>query len=893
MKSKTAEGTWFTRFLGSIVRGILVDAPLALLFSAFLAFVLLHKVNDDYLYKQIVLMRFQYDSRHYRETTYYHRYCDGSDVSATSVDQLLIPDNATAKECAEHMLIHGASMYPNLLSPETAHSLREYIVQENKVREGYDVIENEYRYSWGIDVNEHPALKQYWKELVSNKVLVDALQEIMGSDPAVIEFTAITSAYGAVDQYDHPDVVSEASGAKYAHSFVPSYSLFIPLQDTSYDMGATHICPGTHLCGEGATDNCPEYNLAMSGPNDNWPTGWGALVNQQTIHKGMGHSKEGGLDRVVIIATFAPRPQTNRGLETRMIGQGGSYSMLWSQWGHTFSDFVNAEQRMNEPQKTMRAFGLIKGSGWNLVSVASMRIANDDTGYRDEDGPEIFMSKGGFEFLPLEWQGAIDGDDTGILENEWYSFLVGTVKRSEERLKQLNILALSTYLAAMLVADILLTLMRRARGSMFLRGLRRVVVTHGLVAMLAFALLRSVQDTNWAKDIASGKSMRLPEFPEDHYGEFGYEAQGTFPTRVDILVAPHYNTDHLASYGKVVEFAHPGNAYWNQLMDEYSTSYPYLSENLKKGLCRDLLGHTRQLSRFLGQGEQREWVEINDEESLLTLCNEGLHRSANPVLDAMVHTLNGLNTLTKLGRFRHTSMQEKITPLLLEDLKHRLVPSLTLLPSTSISPAPRRLILGRFPLNSPSTVAPFERSLSHPTYSSPHEPYPLLWAKEGDLVEAKFRCEFKEWYPGVLTLVNANDRTFEVRYLDGDMDHGMDFSCLRPFKPYEVDEELEVRDQEGRWHVGLVVDSYIDDIGVTRFVVQTNDIHLTVDDASLRRFDFVEPYFEGEVVWGRYRGEDEWFEGTIEQVNAGGTYTIRYSDGDIEYGVPDHFIQRG
>lgn len=94
----------------------------------------------------------------------------------------------------------------------------------------------------------------------------------------------------------------------------------------------------------------------------------------------MGHFKKGGLDRVVIIATFAPRPHTHRGLETRMIGQGGSYSLKWSLWGHTFSDFVHAEERMTEPQKTMRSLGLIKGGGWNMISVTSMRISNEDTG---------------------------------------------------------------------------------------------------------------------------------------------------------------------------------------------------------------------------------------------------------------------------------------------------------------------------------------------------------------------------------------------------------------------------------------------------------------------------------------------------------------------------------
>jgi hypothetical protein len=223
--------------------------------------------------------------------------------------------------------------------------------------------------------------------LASNKLLVEALEKIIGPDPAVIEFTAITSAYGAKDQQDHQDVVSPASGAKYARTFVQSYSLFITLQDTTYEMGATQACPGSHLCSQGCDETCPEHDISMSGSDGGvWKQGWGALMNQQTTHKGMGHTDPDAMNRVVIIATFAPRPQLQK-LETRMIGQGGSYSLMWNQWGHTLRDFASEPhatwklwKTMKEPWITMRSFGLLKAKGWNSISVTSMRIANEDTG---------------------------------------------------------------------------------------------------------------------------------------------------------------------------------------------------------------------------------------------------------------------------------------------------------------------------------------------------------------------------------------------------------------------------------------------------------------------------------------------------------------------------------
>lgn len=340
----------------------------------------LRKINDDYLYPQILLMRWEEAERDYEEVTYYHRYCDGDAFTAESVDELVIPFNATTDYASKHMLKHGVSVYPDLISKETASTLREFIDRENRLQEGWGVIQNENRYSWGIDMNMHPDLQKYWRELASNEGFVKAIESICGPDPAIIEFTAITSSYGAVDQHDHQDVVPPGSGTKFARSFIPSYSLFIPLQDTTYDMGATHVCPGSHLCSDGCESHCPDHNLAMSGDGV-WPLGWGALVNQQTTHKGMGHFCNDCQDRVVLIATFAPRPQTFRKLETRMIGQGGSYSLKWNQWGHTFSDFVHADRRMMGIQKPLRSLGLIKGGGWTYVSMASMRMSNFEVGY--------------------------------------------------------------------------------------------------------------------------------------------------------------------------------------------------------------------------------------------------------------------------------------------------------------------------------------------------------------------------------------------------------------------------------------------------------------------------------------------------------------------------------
>ena len=189
------------KLIGSLLRFVILDLGLMLLFASYVAALLLHRIHDDYLLPQLKLMKFLDIERDYTDTTYYHRVCGDEDVTAHSVDELLVDissNETTTQDAVESMLKHGVSMYPNLLSSATSWELREFIAEENHKQDGWFVIENKHRYSWGIDMDMHPALRKYWKELAANRPLVEALEAIVGPDPAIIEFTAITSAYGAV-----------------------------------------------------------------------------------------------------------------------------------------------------------------------------------------------------------------------------------------------------------------------------------------------------------------------------------------------------------------------------------------------------------------------------------------------------------------------------------------------------------------------------------------------------------------------------------------------------------------------------------------------------------------------------------------------------------------------
>jgi hypothetical protein len=248
-----------------------------------------------FLLPQLDLMRFSEDDKgQLGGLTYYHRVCFAHDMTTTDPTDFTVTQNTSTDEAVQLMLQHGTTLLPGLLRPETAEPLRNFILHENQInQELFYVIENKNRWSFPIRVDQDPAVTAALEELLTNAHLVTLLEALMGPDPAVIEFTAITAAEGATEQFWHQDgnvaiapflcfccclfshttnnrhhhhpgpVVPTGSATKYARHFIPSYSLFIPLQNTTGEMGATGICPGTHVCSKATF--CEETGFQVSG----------------------------------------------------------------------------------------------------------------------------------------------------------------------------------------------------------------------------------------------------------------------------------------------------------------------------------------------------------------------------------------------------------------------------------------------------------------------------------------------------------------------------------------------------------------------------------------------------------------------------------------------------
>ncbi len=217
------------RILRHSCRVVCCDVPLLLVLSVYAIIIHTQWVGRNYIVPLIDLQQFDHPEQ---SLTYYHRVCTEKDQTTDDTADLLVDittnvhhqnntDNTTIvvmshqskiDRAVEAMYYHGLTIVPNLISVPTATKLRDYIIEQNtntKRRDFIAVIESDFRYSFGIQVDEHPIIATALEEILDrNPDLVTYLEAIMGSDPAVTEFTAISQIYGAVDQHWHEDGTS-------------------------------------------------------------------------------------------------------------------------------------------------------------------------------------------------------------------------------------------------------------------------------------------------------------------------------------------------------------------------------------------------------------------------------------------------------------------------------------------------------------------------------------------------------------------------------------------------------------------------------------------------------------------------------------------------------------
>jgi len=264
--SASTKGSSSSTLFFHMIRTLLLDLPMACIFALFLGSLLVQRVYDIYVvpiaksYQRGTMVDDLFYENYDNDFTYYNRHCGPEDISTRSAHDLLIAPEHTADQAADIMLQHGAVAFTNVLHNDTATRLRQYLATKHLQRNnpattaplGYNEVfwSEQNRLSLGIGTNDHPAILEALEQVGSHPGLSTTLRGILGTDPAILEISTLTSLNGAEDQGIHTDSDWFGSSLLYARNFVHSYSLFIALQDTSKDLGATTVCPGKYSTSE-------------------------------------------------------------------------------------------------------------------------------------------------------------------------------------------------------------------------------------------------------------------------------------------------------------------------------------------------------------------------------------------------------------------------------------------------------------------------------------------------------------------------------------------------------------------------------------------------------------------------------------------------------------------
>lgn len=418
-----------------------------------------------------------------------------------------------------------------------------------------------------------------------------------------------------------------------------------------------------------------------------------------------------------------------------MIGQSGSYSLHWSQWGHTLSDFAKPLERMRQPWRALRSLGLYKCRdgckwGWDYVSSSSMRIGNFENGFSDDDAIR-FVKNGGFPFLPSFLQSGVHEDS----DNQWIDVLLSTVDKCVKGFRRTYIALLLAFLAFGVVPIVKRT---KNRVACFLQLLVPLALLQLCILGTFWNIKSNIASSVWGRNIKYQRSNEV-EVPFSMAPNDNPTA--VLPNKEDVMVFENMQSEYLASFVDVLEVFHPGNAELARIVPHFAKGYRHLSSELQERI-RNAVQSCLPWSRLLVQNAYGDWTAAE-----ASYVNKFVHRrlvgATNPLLHATLQQLDFQQSEVRFGLWHRTSMQRKHNSAFIPRLREMILPS-----PPSVQPSSGKRQTGFQISGIPKLASTTESMSEFQTFFRPYlhrllsfeaarqPPIPGGWIRQGDRVES-------------------------------------------------------------------------------------------------------------------------------------------------------------
>ena len=433
-------------------------------------------------------------------------------------------------------------------------------------------------------------------------------------------------------------------------------------------MGATGVCPGTYMCSnEDATDTCEGRGFQVANKKTTWKTGDGLLMNQQSFHRGAAHVDPSGPHRVVFIITFSPRPK-ERG-ETRMLGQGGSYSLRWDMWGHTLNDLENAPTAMVQPWTTLRALGLYKPKdadwGWDYISQQSMRAATLGTGYEEVEDFQSMVTIP--EILLPEFAKRMSYTD----------YFATCTQQWKDWAQMINIVALAAYLFVFAMIALIGSAFNSRFSSNVVKGIFwstvRLLMLYSIAASVTYYVLNNrIPNTAWGRSILNGSLFHSPfTIKESLKSKIFTDRVPFVMDENDILITDRYNDKALNALVDTANY-HQGNMELNSQIRGSVETFLFLNKSDQKEIARTVVDDTfSRASKFAFLNDNSIWVPLEAAEATEYVLNE-LNIQAHPLLQSLSREAAFLLSECRYGYKKSTVMSQRLGYVYVNEILNKI-----------------------------------------------------------------------------------------------------------------------------------------------------------------------------------------------------------------------------